>query len=123
LNAVRDFLAEYVESFDELTVLLALEATGGASTSAELSSRTRLADAALRTALEQLAARGLLHATPDAVRLAAADPRLAELAALYRDDTVAVLKMMNALALERVRLGATRAFADAFVIRRNKPDG
>jgi hypothetical protein len=123
LKPLRDFLADYVEGYEELATLVALHAAGGEASAVELGAATRLRPSALAEVIERLARAGVVRTSGEHVALAIDDPRLAELAALYRNDPVAVLTMMNALAIERVRLGATRAFADAFVIRRNKSDG
>lgn len=117
---VRDFLAEYVETFEELGAVVAVASAGGACPYATALAATRLAEPEGAEVLDRLVARGLLAYSADRreVRAALDDPRLAELAALYREDTVAVLRLMNSLAIDRVRLGATRLFADAFVFRR-----
>jgi hypothetical protein len=122
---VRDFLAEYVDGFQELELLVALVECGGSATLDELARQSRSSNAELAPAAGRLRAAGVLAAgeARDPLRVAIDDPRLGELAELYRRDPVVVLRLLNALAIERVRVGATRAFADAFLIRRRKPDG
>ena len=41
----------------------------------------------------------------------------------YEEDRLNVIKLMTANALDRVRTGAMRAFADAFVVGRKRKDG
>jgi hypothetical protein len=57
----------------------------------------------------------------------ATDASIAEtverLMVLYEANPIAVMRLVNANAIERVRRGAGRAFADAFVLGRKKRDG
>jgi hypothetical protein len=125
LEPIRQFLSEYVDSFDELDALAVLVDRAGACEDDALAAVVRASPEALEETLERLESRGMIVRSADAavVRLVLEDPRLAEAVALYRSDPVSVLKIMNTLAIERLRAGATRAFADAFVLRRRKPDG
>jgi hypothetical protein len=122
---VRDFLAEYVDGFQELELLVALVERGGPAALDELARQSHGSNAELASAAGRLRAAGVLVAgeARDPLRIALDDPRLGELAELYRRDPVVVLRLLNALAIERVRVGATRVFADALLIRRRKPDG
>jgi hypothetical protein len=123
-EAVRALLADYVDGFQELELLVVLAERGGTAPLAELAGQARSTPEELATALQRLRAAGLVAADGPggAPRIAVDDPRLPELVALYRRDPVIVLRMLNSLAIERVRLGATRAFADAFLIRRKNRD-
>jgi DNA-binding transcriptional ArsR family regulator len=122
---LRAFVAERVDGFEELAVLVALSSRGGECSTSELASATRQSASEASRVVERLRERGLLApaAADGQVRLAGDDPRLAELCEIYQRDPVVVLRLLNELAIERVRGGATRAFADAFLLRRNKPDG
>jgi DNA-binding transcriptional ArsR family regulator len=124
LTPIREFLSEYVESFEELDALSALVERGSVCEADALAAAVRESPESLEETLGRLERRGLVErGAAGGVRLLLGDPRLPELVALYRSDPVAVLKMMNTLAIERLRAGATRAFADAFLLRRKKPDG
>jgi DNA-binding IclR family transcriptional regulator len=116
------FLREHVESLEELLTLLAL--ADGPLPAGELALRTRLSPALQDEALAALVRRGLAEADGNGrVRVVLADPRFSELSLVWRREAVAVLRLMNAIALERVRLGAGRAFADAFLLGKGRPDG
>ncbi len=45
------------------------------------------------------------------------------LARLYRETPLSVIRVLNANAIDRVRTGAIKMFADAFVIRGGKKNG
>src|SRR5687768_14659892 len=51
------------------------------------------------------------------------DAAVRELVNLYNEDRFAVVKAMGEIALERIRNMASRAFAEAFVIRKKPPKG
>jgi hypothetical protein len=123
-EAVRAFLADHVDGFQELELLAALVARGGSASIEDLARDAHTTVSELVPAVERLRGSGVLDAGEprDACRVAVDDPRLEELVEIYRRDPVVVLRMLNSLAIERVRLGATRAFADAFLIRRKNRD-
>ena len=64
---------------------------------------------------------------PDRYIYAPANPDLAHavevLARVYETDRAALMNVMNASAIERLRTKAMRAFADAFIIRKKDKNG
>jgi hypothetical protein len=42
---------------------------------------------------------------------------------VYESNRIELMMLLSANAIERMRTGALRAFADAFVIGRNRKDG
>ena len=79
----------------------------------------RQAAADLRRAwLVELTTQGDVQLLPPTSRDHAAVKQLVQ---LYADDRLTVVKAMGEIALDRIRNMASRAFADAFVIRRKSP--
>jgi hypothetical protein len=124
-EAVRGFLAEYVDGFQELELLVALAERGGTVPSEDLVRISRSSLEEFAAAFGRLRAAGAVAGGDgaDPPRIALQDPRLDALVTLYRGEPVVVMRMLNSLAIERVRSGATRAFADAFLIRGKRSDG
>ncbi|MGH8259793.1 MAG: hypothetical protein ACREUG_08890 [Steroidobacteraceae bacterium] len=130
---MRALLSERIESYEELEILLALERARGTSKSAdELSAALHVGSALIEPALRALEAHGLI-ARRDAPQLGAGygyepatpalDEAVRELARAYREQPIPVIRLMSENAIQRVRTGAVRAFADAFILRRDKNDG
>jgi hypothetical protein len=116
-QAVQIFLRTYVESYEELELLLCVRAFGAAwCTSAELGSSKGTAPAGVDEALARLRQRGLLEGrdepSPPSYRYQPRDAELEraidELVSRYRDDPTGVMKLMTANAVERVRNQAAR---------------
>ena len=53
----------------------------------------------------------------------ARDAIVASLECAYRDEPIQIMQLMSANAIERLRNSALRAFADAFVVRKDKDRG
>jgi hypothetical protein len=130
---VRQFLAEHVETYEELEVLLLLarkrdRAWNPESVGVELRISTLVA---VKT-LDDLCRGGLADALkapkglsytyrPRSSRL---DQLVAGLVQAYERNPIDVIRVMNESALGRVRAAAARTFADAFVIPgKKKGDG
>jgi hypothetical protein len=126
--AVRALIAERVHGFEQLEALLFLHARPNEECSAEaVAAALRIPDSASVDALEDLVARGLAGARPGPPRTYRFDPHTPELRAAvsgleraYADQRLAVMKLMSEDAIVRLRSGATRAFADSFLIGRKK---
>jgi hypothetical protein len=130
-KSLKEMLFETVEGFEELEILIWFHEHGeGTAADAILLSRETTVSADIaETALAGLAARGILSSsagqrdqftyTPDAERRRAIDHVLSE----YRENPLPVMKLMTANAIERVRTGAVRAFADSFRIKGPKSNG
>jgi hypothetical protein len=121
LREAQRFIAEFIHSAEQLDVLLLLHSHPDRDfTSAEVSQRVYTVPAAATLRLEELVAAGLLASdrAPDPrYRYAPASPRVAErvdtLAAAYRADRVAVIRLIFQAPADPVR-----SFADAFRLKR-----
>jgi len=130
-EAVRAFLRDYIDSFESLEVLLLLYRERTAWTADELSRRFKIRAPVIDDALASLVRARLVNTTEqnvltsyryaneDSVR----DALVASLERTYRDEPIQVMQLMSANAIERLRSGAIRAFADAFVFRKDKGRG
>ncbi len=135
---VLALLRERIESYEELETLLALERLRGADkTAEELGAAVHVGAALIEHALRSLEARALIErGTPAAgsarelelrYLYAPATPELdgavRALARLYVEQPLSIIKVMSENAIQRVRTGAARAFADAFILRKDKNNG
>lgn len=128
---VRAFLRHHIDSFESLEVLLLLYRERTAWTADELCRRFRVRAPVIDDAIASLVRARLVNATErnvltsyryadeDSVR----DALVASLERTYRDEPIQVMQLMSANAIERLRSGAIRAFADAFVFRKDKGRG
>lgn len=130
---VRALLSERIESYEELEILLALErARGSGKTPEELSTTLRVGASLVDPALRALELHGLIAHRSAPEREArylyepatpALDGAVRALAKVYREQPIPIIRLMSENAIQRVRTGAVRAFADAFILRREKNDG
>jgi hypothetical protein len=126
---VRALLRERITSYDLLEILMFLYAhRDDAWSKRRLSERIYVPLDHLAEGLESLACQGLLirDAGPYAplFRYAAEPPlheAVEELVRLVAEQRTAIMSLMSALAIERVRSRAPRALAEAFLFRRKKP--
>lgn len=129
---VLELLRERVTSYDLLEILIFLHAhaekawsTGG------LSERIYVPLGHIAEALEVLTDRGFLIRQPGvattlyrySARDGAVDQAVEDLARLCVEQRAAIMGVMNANAIERVRAKAPAAFADAFILRKKTDDG
>ena len=131
-EGVRRFLKEGIQSHEELEVLLLLHrGSERAWTGEQTSAALRLPLDATEMALDALALRGLLAREPSAfprayryaARTAELDGTLRELQRVHSEQQLALMRVINAFAMERLRTAAIRTFADAFILRKKKQDG
>jgi hypothetical protein len=124
---VRDLLVT-VDSFEKLEVVCRM---GSKPTSAwtmlEISEGVGMSPDVLEEPVRALVVAGLLVRTDDRrLRLATMNARTAQavdaLTKLYANEKLLVVRAVTQLAMERIRSTAARTFADAFVIRRKKPE-
>ncbi|HEX5726287.1 MAG TPA: hypothetical protein VFX98_12520 [Longimicrobiaceae bacterium] len=121
LKTAQGFLSEFIGSAEQLEVLLLLHSEPDRDfTAAEVSQRVYTVPAAALLRLEELVAAGLASSdrAPDpryrfAPASAALAARVEALAAAYRDDRVAVVRLIYATPQDPVR-----SLADAFRLRR-----
>lgn len=122
-DEVRAFVAQHIDSVEQLEVLLALrENAHRAFSPEEIAGELRIDPRSAAQRLKDLQAAGLVVAEGDACRYA---PRTAELARrtdalaeMYRTHRVAIISLIFSRPTERIR-----SFADAFRIRRGEEDG
>ena len=133
---VRSLLREHIESYDELETLLTLERLRGAGkTAEELSAATHVGVPLIERAVRSLEARrfvGRRASAPDGSVLgnepryfyAPATPELdcavRALARAYVEQPIPIIKLMSENAIQRLRNGAARAFAEAFILQKGK---
>ncbi|HUM13116.1 MAG TPA: hypothetical protein VLT82_19370 [Myxococcaceae bacterium] len=128
-SELHRFLYESIESYEELEILLLLRAEWERPwTATDLASTLKLSRQIVDGVLGGLERRGLLEIGADHERISLKTPPgepataalLDELAHAYDSDRLAVMRLMNANAVERVRTKAMHLFADAFVLGRKK---
>jgi hypothetical protein len=128
---VRVLLREHMHSFEQLEALLLMRTDPTRDWSVEeLAERLRISPALAEEAVKQLAASAIAEVSslPGEV-LRYRGPRedfrirVDRLASVYEESHLEVIMLMSAHSIERMRTGAVRAFADAFVIRRKDRDG
>jgi DNA-binding GntR family transcriptional regulator len=116
-------------TFERLAVLLFLRERAPEEFGPQaISNRLHIHPDLVREALHGLEAKGLLCAAGgDSFRFAPATPALADtveaFVVAYREQSAAVLSTMSIYAIERIRSGPIRAFADSFVLGKRKDDG
>jgi hypothetical protein len=120
---VAAFLRSSIETYEELEALLLLSRTPEKWSTVALCKELRVSEAEVDAALEALVARGFVVKEADGSHsLFRADPELVDvleqLAAVYAENPIDVVKAMSANAIQRVRNAALQAFADAFVWRK-----
>lgn len=120
------FLHDYVESYEEIKVLICLGAARGDwRTTVALAADCKMDEEATLTALERLARIGVLsrRGEPPAFEFRLHDDfqgrlgLLDQLAVEYRENTLRLIEIMTRNAIERVRTSALSTFADCFRIK------
>jgi hypothetical protein len=126
-EAVRALIRDQLKSFEELELLLLVRAKPLEQWSAASASAAAHLDVDLTVqALAGLEASGLVARTaagptyqyrPATSAMAAA---VDELAQAYRQQHAAVMSQMSINAIERIRSGPLRVFADSFLFKKDK---
>jgi hypothetical protein len=130
-EAVRTFLRDYIDSFESLEVLLLLRRERTLCTAEELCRRLKTRAPLIDDALASLVRARLVNTTDqNALTLYTyADEHLVQdaivglLECAYRDEPLQIMQLMSTNAIERLRTSTIRAFADAFVVRKDKGRG
>jgi hypothetical protein len=129
-EAIRAFLRDYIDSFESLEILLLLRRERTACTAEELYRRLKARAPLIDDALASLVRARLVNTdqnVPTSYRYAdedsARDSIVGSLERLYRDETIQIMQLMSTNAIERLRTSTIRAFADAFVMRKDKDRG
>jgi DNA-binding GntR family transcriptional regulator len=126
-NGIGELLKNRIDSFDKLELVVALHGAPRATMSVEdLCRRLKLPREVVRSAVVELRAVSLVALTSQGeVQLLPPTDHdreiVATLVTLYSEDRVEVVRTLGQIAVERIRGMASRAFADAFVIRRKPP--
>jgi DNA-binding IclR family transcriptional regulator len=126
---VRQLLREHMTSFERLEVLLFLHKHGAEPLSPQdIGNQLGMPPELVLEATAGLEASRLAQRQGDArFRFAPATPALAnaveELAVAYREQSAAVMSAMSMYAIERIRSGPMRAFADSFLLGKRKDNG
>jgi hypothetical protein len=130
---LQSVLQEYFESLEQLEILvLLLRRPDSAWTALEVADELHIRESVAEEELRRLCDHGVL-----AFAGSASDPRfryaptskvldgtLQRLVETYGAQRVAVMRLMTANSIQRLRSGALGAFSNAFVFRkREKPDG
>jgi len=125
-QTLRQLLDTHVDSFEKLELLMLLRrAPEGRRTTGELALALDLGGDEVREIVGALSSAGLVERADDggislAPRTEADRAALDELAQVYAEDKIALVKAIAETAMDRLRSLAGRAFADAFVIRKKR---
>jgi hypothetical protein len=121
-DRVRRLLLGPIDSFEKLEIVIALHARGDKPLPLDaLESRVGAPLSVFTMALDELFAAGIIERQADGTSLIAPGcdrTALDELTAAWSTNRTAVLEVMTARAVERMRASVARAFADAFALRR-----
>lgn len=129
---VQALLFNHIESYEQLEILLLVRREASANWTAErIGSRLAISAILAKEALTALCASRLVKLRSGSLGLeyeyAAESPALDEsvsgLASVYTTHRFEIIKTMSANAIKRMRTGALRAFADAFILRKDKGNG
>jgi hypothetical protein len=119
---VKTLLRDCIESFEHLEVLLLLYRKPGDAWTADAVATASILNLSEDTAADALAHLRRWKLLEGEARSYRYDPgnrldgTVRALAAIYDEDRLEVMKLMNQNAIERVRTSALRAFADAFFV-------
>ncbi len=120
---IQRLLETTIDSFEKLEIVRSLWRTDGAAWSIDrLAERVGTSSDHMGPSLEELAAEGLLCPTRDhaytAVKSHVRATSITQLLELYERDPLVVMRVINAIAVRRIRAMAARTFADSFLMRR-----
>jgi hypothetical protein len=125
--AARRLLDVLLNSFEKLEITIALHRTPTHALSlCELSTKLKLSSQIVERGLDELVHAGAVRLVDEVVHLSLAPqdiPAMDEIATVYDDDRLLVVRTLTELSMNRIRGMAARAFADAFQLRRKKEDG
>jgi hypothetical protein len=130
-DSVQTLLREHVTTFEQLEILLLLQAHPHDDwTAAAVGERTRIPEDISARALADFSGNGLIEQVRENPAAYCFAPRtiqirqaVADLAIAYHDQRALVMSTMSVNAIERIRSGTLRAFSDAFLLRRKDGDG
>jgi len=130
---VRALLRDHVESYEHLEVLLLLRREKRLTwTARDTAEKLHIGVVASAGALQHLVTHELIEREPESAgsdrfrykpRSPTLEAAVAALAVAYDDRRVAVMALLSANAIERVRTSALNTFSEAVRLRRRKNDG
>ena len=126
--AVHELLEKRIESFDQLEILLFLYRRKDQSWTAHDIAKHLRQPGQMTEALDALCRADLVEAALETSELRYAysssssplDEAVSELSRQYRDHPLAVMRIMSANSIRRVRTKAAHTFTEALVLRRAK---
>jgi transcription initiation factor IIE alpha subunit len=126
---IQRFLFELIHSFEELEVVVLLNRNSAQRWTAQsIADQLKIAVNLVDDALEALRNRGIVAVVTEGganFHVASEDykPQLSELVTLYERHRLEIVMLMSTNAIERVRTGAMRTFADCFFVGKKRGDG
>lgn len=127
-ESIKAFLFERIHSHEELeVVLLMARADELRWTEEAIAAELKIAVSLVRDALKALRNRDIVDALTENARTHFRTREnqkapLAQLVQLYDQQRLEIVMLMSANAIERVRTGAMRTFADSFFLGRKRDD-
>jgi DNA-binding IclR family transcriptional regulator len=123
-RTLRDFLERSIDNYEQVEVLVLMSAEARPITARELAETLHMEERSAANALEHLWRLGVIAPVTGGYHCVPGEhtATVGELARLHRDNRQAVVGLLAELALDRLRVGNIRAFADAFKWR-GKKDG
>jgi hypothetical protein len=122
-EAVRALLTGSVDSIEKLELIALLHRHPVGWTAITAGEQLRIAPAAASQALEELRLAGVLEVEAGTGYRCRPDEACRTLVELYENDRIAIMTLMAAIALDRIRTSAAHTFADAFRVRGKKKGG
>lgn len=123
---VQRYLAAKLDSWERLELVVHLAGLPAPAPLASVCERIGLTLENAKPAADALVRAGLLvRDGRDGMQLsdtARQDPDFQATLVAYREDRIAILNALSAIAMGKIRSMAARAFADAFVLRKKKPE-
>jgi hypothetical protein len=122
----RRLLETCLDSFEKLELVRVLRAAGGALSRSDLEEKCQFGSDTVQETLRSLSAMRVveLDEGEKRVRLGPSSeaPAFRAVTEVYENDRMVVLSILSTIAMERIRNMASRAFADAFVLRKKRGD-
>ena len=128
-ESVQRFLFEHIHSFEELEIVVLLNGdVSQRSTDKSIAEQLKIAVNLVADALKALRNRGIVETLTESgtvfnVISANYKAELSEMMAVYERHRLEIVMRMSRNAIERVRTGAMRAFADCFFVGKRRGDG
>lgn len=121
---VRELFLRAIDSYEKLEIVVLLAQAGEPVDVTAIAAGARVRTSVAEEALTRLAANDVTsEATPGTWTLTPGgrwSDAIREFLALYERNRAAVMNLMTDTALQRLRQGSARAFADAFLLRAPK---